>query len=139
MNDAPFAPTERPRTLVFSQRNLSTILPFRCAHFEFEDVIGEIDSVGILAPRIDPTTRRHALSKQIAYHTSLVLNPGIEQAPIRDDYDLFFAICGNPSDLLRINTVDWRSHCKKAICLIDEVWAKGTQGLSQIPSDVAQV
>jgi hypothetical protein len=124
MNDGPFAPTERPRTLVFSQRNLTKILPFRCAHFEFEDVVGEIDSVDILAPRIDPSTRRHAFSKQLAYHTSFILNPGIERAPIRDGYDLFFAICGNPSDLLRINAVDWRSHCKKAICLIDEVWLR---------------
>jgi Glycosyl transferases group 1 len=116
--------SERPRTLIFSQRNLSKILPFRCAHFEFEDVISQVDSVDIMAPRIDPSTRRHSLAKQIAYHTSLVFNPGIEHTPIRAGYDLFMAICGNPSDLLRIDAVDWRNHCKKAICLIDEVWVK---------------
>jgi hypothetical protein len=39
------------------------------------------------------------------------------------EYDLFFAICGNPTDLLRINAMgDWRDRCRKAICLIDEVW-----------------
>ena len=115
--------SERPRTLIFSQRNLSKILPFRCAHFEFEEVISQIDSVDWLAPRVDPYTRRHILAKQLAYHTPLALNPGIEQKPIRAGYDLFMAICGNPSDLLRINAIgDWRNNCKKAVCLIDEVW-----------------
>jgi hypothetical protein len=114
-----------PRTLIFSQRNLSKILPFRCAHFEFEGVVSEIDSVHMLAPRIDISTRRHYVAKQLAYHTPLVLNPGIDRTPIRDGYDIFLAICGNPTDLLRIHALgDWRGKCKKAICLIDEVWAK---------------
>jgi len=113
----------RPRTLLFSQRNLSKILPYRCAHFEFEDVISQIDSVEMWSPRVDLSTRRHMLAKQLAYHTPLALNPGIERTPIRAGYDLFMAICGNPSDLLRINAIgDWRSNCKKAVCLIDEVW-----------------
>ena len=121
--------SERPRTLIFSQRNLSTILPYRCAHFEFEDVISQIDSVEMLAPRIDPTTQRHMYTKQLAYHTPLALNPGIEHKPIRTDYDLFMAICGNPADLLRVNAVgNWRRSCRKAICLIDEVWMREIGG-----------
>ena len=119
----------RPRTLIFSQRNISKILPFRCAHFEFEDVISQIDSVEMLAPRIDPFTRRHKLAKQIAYHSPFSPNPGLEQKPIRAGYDLFMAICGNPSDLLRVNAIgDWKSNCKKAVCLIDEVWVKEVSG-----------
>jgi glycosyl transferase family 1 len=125
MNTNTQKPSDHPRTLIFSQRNLTKILPFRCAHFEFEDAISQIDSAEMLAPRIDPSTRRYAFVKQVAYHTPLVLNPGIEKKPFHADYELFIAICGNPSDLLRINAVgDWRSHCKKAICLIDEVWAR---------------
>lgn len=117
--------SERPRTLIFSQRNLSTILPYRCAHFEFEDVISQIDSVEMLSPRVDPSTQRHMFVKQLAYHTSLALNPGIEKKTIRAGYDLFMAICGNPSDLLRVNAVgDWRNSCKMAVCLIDEVWVR---------------
>jgi glycosyltransferase involved in cell wall biosynthesis len=116
---------EQSRTLIFSQRNLSKILPFRCAHFEFEDVIAEVDSAEILAPHIDPSTRRHAIAKQLAYHTPLVLNPGIEPSPLQANYDLFIVICGNPSDLLRLNAIKgWRNRCKKAICLIDEVWIR---------------
>lgn len=120
---------EHPRVLIFSQRNLSKILPFRCAHFEFEDVISQVDSVEMLAPQVDPSTRRHKFAKQLAYHTPLALNPGIERTPIRADYDLFVAICGNPSDLLRIDAIgDWRNSCKRAICLIDEVWIREIDG-----------
>ena len=117
--------SERPRTLIFSQRNLSKILPYRCAHFEFEDVISQVDSVEMVAPRVDPSTRRHLLTKQLAYHTPIALNPGIKRTPLRPGYDLFMAICGNPTDLLRVNAIgDWRNSCKKAVCLIDEVWVK---------------
>src|SRR5271157_6525080 len=116
--------SERPRTLIFSQRNLSKILPFRCAHFEFEDVISQIDSVELLAPRVDPSTLRHTIAKRIAYHTPLALNPGIQQIPIKAHYDLFLAICGNPTDLLRVSALgNWRANCKTAVCLIDEMWA----------------
>ena len=112
-----------PRILVFSQRNLAQIQPFRCAHFGFEDVISEIDSVDLLAPRFSNTTARYNRAKQLAYKTPIRLNPGIPISPIRSDYDLFFAICGNPTDLLSIHTLgDWRKRCKKAVCLIDELW-----------------
>ncbi|MBS1806284.1 MAG: glycosyltransferase family 1 protein [Acidobacteria bacterium] len=113
------------RTLIFSQRNLSSIQPFRCAHFEFEDVIAEIDNVELLAPSFDPNTRRQRVTKQLAYHTPLALNPGIEKIELDEQYELFFAICGNPTDILRISSaVNWRKSCKKAVCLIDEMWAK---------------
>jgi hypothetical protein len=117
--------SQTPRTLIVSQRNLGKVLPFRCPHFEFEDIVAEIDSVDMLAPRMDIATRRHGIAKKLAYHTPISLNPGIRPERIRAGYDLFLAICGNPSDLLRINAAgDWRSACRKAVCLIDEVWLK---------------
>jgi len=113
------------RTLVFSQRNLSSIQPFRCAHFEFEDVIAEIDDVEFLAPSFDPNTGRQRFTKQLAYHTPLQLNPGIKRVEPDRQYELFFAVCGNPTDILRISSaVDWKKSCKKSVCLIDEMWAK---------------
>jgi len=115
----------QPRTLIFSQRNLTKILPFRCAHFEFEDVVAQVDNAVVLAPRFDPTTRRQAIAKALAYHTPLKLNPGVGPVALPADFELFLAICGNPTDLLRINAIgDWRSRCGKAICLIDEVWVR---------------
>lgn len=113
-----------PRVLIFSQRNLSEIQPFRCAHFEFEDVIAEIDSADIVAPRFSNSTRRYNFAKRLAYKRPIRLNPGVPSHPVSSSYDLFFVICGGPSDLLSITTLrDWRRKCRKAVCLIDEVWA----------------
>jgi Glycosyl transferases group 1 len=115
---------QKSRILIFSQRNHSRNLPFRCPHFEFEDVITQIDKADLLAPRLDPVTRRHAIAKQLAYHTPIVLNPGLHQDAINGYYDLFLAICDNPTDLLRVAALrNWRKSCKTAICLIDELWA----------------
>jgi hypothetical protein len=114
---------QNPRVLLFSQRNAAKRLPFRCAHFEFEDVIAEIDSVEIVAPAFDPSTRRHAWAKQLAYHTPLVLNPGMELKNFDKTYDLFVAICGDPTDMLRIQALgNWRARCRKAVIVIDELW-----------------
>lgn len=115
---------QKPRTLIFSQRNHSRNHPYRCVHFEFEDVIAQIDSVELLAPRVDPHNLRHTIAKRIAYHTPLALNPGIQQIPTNAHYDLFLAICGDPTDLLRVSALgNWRDNCKKTVCLIDELWA----------------
>lgn len=117
--------TCRPRTLIFSQRNMSSIQPFRCAHFEFEDVIADIDDVNFIAPSFNPNTRRHWFAKQLAYHTPLRMNPGVKKVQLDKQYELFFAICGNPTDAIRIsNAVDWKKICKKSVALIDEMWAK---------------
>jgi hypothetical protein len=113
----------KPRILLFSQRNAARTLPFRCAHFEFEDVIAEVDSAQMLAPRFDQSTRRHHYAKQLAYHTPLALNPGIERKNFADTYELFVAVCGDPTDMLRINAIgNWRERCKKAVIVIDELW-----------------
>lgn len=116
-------PLQEPRILIFSQRNNSAILPFRCAHFEFEDVVSQVDSVDLIAPQFDPSSRRHSIAKQLAYHTPFVLNPGIQQTRIEKTYDLFFMICGNPADLLRLSALgNWRAKCRAAVCVIDELW-----------------
>ncbi len=115
---------QKPRTLIFSQRNLSKIPPYLCAHFEFEDVISQIDSVELLAPRLDRSTLHHAIAKRIAYHTPVALNPGIQGMRVKAHYDLFLAICGDPTDLLWLSALgNWRASCKTAVCLIDELWA----------------
>ncbi len=114
---------QKPRVLLFSQRNAAKRLPFRCAHWEFEDVIAEVDSAQLLAPRFDQSTRRYGYAKQFAYHTPLLLNPGIERTNFADSYDVFVAVCGDPSDMLTISALgNWRERCKKAVIVIDELW-----------------
>ena len=49
---------DKPRVLIFSLRNIFGRALFRCPHFEFEDIICEIDSAELLAPKVDPSSLR---------------------------------------------------------------------------------
>lgn len=115
----------QPRILVFSQRNIFTKALFRCALYEFEDTISQIDSVEVLAPQCDLFSSRHEIAKRVAFHAPIALNPGIKRTPAKGHYDLFLAICGAPADLLMVNAVNnWREVCETSVCLIDELWAR---------------
>jgi len=118
-------PQINPRIVVFSLRNIFNKALFRCAHFEFENVISQIDAVEMVAPTLDPSGLRNQLAARVAFHLPVALNPGIEKTSPKAKYDLFFAICGSARDLLMVNAVsNWRDVCKKSICLIDELWVK---------------
>lgn len=115
----------KPRVLIFSQRNIFGKYLFRCPHYEFEDLISQIDSVELLAPHADPSTLRHGLVKRVAYHVPIALNPGIQKVQGKGHYDLFLAICGFPPDLLMLDAaINWRDCCATSVCLIDELWAR---------------
>jgi Glycosyl transferases group 1 len=115
----------KPRVLMFSQRNIFGKWMFRCPHFEFEDIISQVDSADLLAPQADPSRSRYKLAKQIRYHAPFSLNPGIQKIQVKQSYDLFMAVCGVPTDLLMIDAAfgQWRDVCKTSVCLIDEIWA----------------
>jgi hypothetical protein len=118
-----------PRILIFSQRNIFNKALFRCAHYEFEDIISQIDSVELLAPGMDILSRRHSFAKRLAFHAPIALNPGIQKTFPKSQYDLFLAVCGAPGDLLMVNAVrNWKDICKTSICLIDELWVREMSG-----------
>ncbi|HWZ81711.1 MAG TPA: glycosyltransferase [Terriglobales bacterium] len=113
------------RVLIFSQREIFSKALFRAPHFEFENMICQLDDAEILAPTLDLANVRHTIVKRLAYHIPVALNPGIPQIRIKKEYDLFLAICGSPRDLLMLNAVsDWTATCKTSMCLIDELWVK---------------
>lgn len=113
-----------PRVLLFSQRNIFKAL-FRSSLYEFENVISEVDSVDVLAPKANLSTLRHKLSRFVAFHAPVALNPGVPKTPVTKQYDVFLAICGAPQDLLLVNAVsDFRKVCKTSICLMDELWVR---------------
>jgi hypothetical protein len=115
----------RPRILIFSQRNIFGKALFRCSLFEFEDTICEIDSAELLAPGADPFNLRHGIARRVAFHAPIALNPGIQRIEVKEQYDLFLAVCGAPGDLLMVNTVsNWRDVCKTSVCLLDEIWIR---------------
>src|SRR5215831_7971966 len=114
----------KPRVLIFSLRNIFKAL-FRCPHYEFEDIICEIDSAVLLAPEVDPSSTRFTLARRLGYHAPVALNPGIRRIPAKIPYDIFFTICGHPQDLLMVNAVsNLRDICRTSVCLVDELWLK---------------
>jgi hypothetical protein len=115
----------KPRALIFSLRNIFPKALFRCPHYEFEDTICEIDSAELLAPHFDTSSTRSTFATRLAYHAPIALNPGIPRITAKAHYDIFFAICGFPQDLLMVNAVsDVRDRCKTSVCLLDELWVK---------------
>ena len=113
-----------PRILLFSQRNISRAL-FHCPHYEFEDVICQIDSTELFAPNANPSSLRYGVAKRLAYHLPVTMNPGIQRLEGRPHYDLFFTVCGGPSDLLAVDAaLNWRHLCNTSAVLIDELWAR---------------
>jgi hypothetical protein len=115
----------KPRVLLFSQRNILGKYLFRCPHFEFENVISQVDSVEVLAPQANASSLRSNFVKRMAYHVPISLNPGIRKIHGHAQYDVFIAVCGYPTDLLTVDAaIDWRNHCTTSVCLIDELWAK---------------
>src|SRR4051812_2281368 len=115
--------TGKPRVLIFSLRNIFPKALFRCPHYEFEDIIGEIDSAELLAPEVDPSSTRFTFARRLAYHAPIALNPGIRKIPAKKHYDIFFTICGLPQELLVVNAVgNVRDICRTSVCLVDEMW-----------------
>ena len=80
----------KPRVLIFSLRNIFGKALFRCPHYEFEDIICEIDSAVLLAPELDPSSTRSKFATRLAYHAPVALNPGIPRIPAKTHYDLIF-------------------------------------------------
>jgi len=114
-----------PRVLIFSLRNIFGRALFRCPHFEFEDLICEIDSAELLAPKLDPSSLRSGLATRLVYHAPVRLNPGLQRASAKGQYDILFTICGYPQDLIMFNAVDnLRAVCRTSVCLLDELWIK---------------
>ncbi len=117
------AEPRKPRVLIFSLRNVFGKALFRCPHFEFEDLICQIDSADLLAPKVDPSSRRSSFATRLAYHAPVVLNPSMERISAKGQYDILFTICGYPQDLIMFNAVsNLRDICRTSVCLLDELW-----------------
>jgi hypothetical protein len=115
-----------PRVLMYSHRNIYEPEVWRSSCYEFEEIIRQIDSVEILAPRPGRWFhQRRNNAMRVGKYSSIILNPGIPIINLDKYYDLFFAICERPSELLNINSVErWKDYCKTSICWVAEFWAK---------------
>src|SRR5688572_11552183 len=96
-----------PRVLMFSQRNVYEIEVWRSGLREFEDIIRTIDTVDLLEPRRGRWySQRQRLALRVGRDSSVILNSGIPRIKPDRHYDLFFAVCEKPGELLHINSVD---------------------------------
>jgi len=113
----------KERVLVFSFRNIFGKALYRCPHFEFEDIICEIDSAELFAPKIDPSSWRFSFATRLAYHTPITFNPGIHGLSDKGLYDILFTICAFPQDLLVFSGgSNFGDICRTSVCLLDELW-----------------
>jgi hypothetical protein len=116
---------DKPRVLIFSLRNIYGTAHFRCPHFEFEDIICEIDSADLLAPKLDPSSARASFATRLGFHAPVALNPGIQRISPKKRYDILFTICGHPQDLIMFNAVsNLKDSCAISVCLLDELWVR---------------
>lgn len=114
-----------PRICLFSQRHLQRLVS-RCAEYEFEDLICEIDDAELLTPEPYRWFRfGQKVANQLARHLSVAsVNPGIRKVQLNKSYDLFVAICQFPRDLLSLNAIEgWRHRCRTSVCWLAEIWA----------------
>ena len=117
------------RVLVLSMRNFE----FRVGRtflFEFEYAVCDFEQVDVLAPNFSPTifnkiTRKVSRSTFNATGKTFPISSTSNQFFLEQEYDLFLFICQYPIELYYLNSIkDWRKKCRKAVCWLDELWAK---------------
>jgi len=110
---------------MFSQRNIyEEQAVWRCTFHELEELLQEIDSITLLAPKPRKWYRngkRAAL--RLGEHFTTPLNPGITQVKLDRYYDLFLAVCEKPSELLNLTAIKgWKDRCKTSVCWLSEFY-----------------
>ncbi len=119
-------PSEPARVLLFSQKNLMEPEVWRGAYYEFEDILIQNESIEILAPKPDRWFKqRRRNAQRVGKYSPIILNPGIPKIKLNRHYDLFFAVCEKPSELLNVSVVEGiKDYCKTSICWLTELWEK---------------
>lgn len=112
------------RVLMFSQRNIFEKFHYRCAIEEFEDLIRRFDAVDMLAPPSLPRFKRDTrIAQRLATDLAFAFNPGIPVQTAPTGYDLFFAHCQFPKDLLHLKALKgWQKCARLSVCWLTEIW-----------------
>jgi len=124
LDERPDSPS---RVLLFSQRNIYEVEVWRSAIREFEEIVGEIDSVDVLAPQpLKWFKQRKRIALRVGRDSRIVLNPGVPRAKLDRRYDLFVAVCEKPSELLNVNAAmeHWKDSFKTSVCWLTELWVQ---------------
>jgi len=53
----------------------------------------------------------------------IIVNPGLPKIRVDRPFDLFFALCQFPGELLHVSVVEgWKECCRVSVCWLDEIW-----------------
>jgi hypothetical protein len=115
-----------PRVLLFSQRNLNSLM-YQCFIYEFEDVVREVDQVELLEPHSPYSSEAQQLAhrgRNLARKAAGMLPVAdIQEIRIERDYDLFFAVFQFPYQAIYLKQLTgWRKRCNKTACYLAESW-----------------
>jgi hypothetical protein len=118
-----------PRILVLSRRRLQPVVS-RASAYEFEDTIARIDFTDLVAPeqvQVRTTRGLERLTRGIEKvgRVRLAPSPPLRLERLTKRYDLGFALVLGPADLKFLASVqDWRTHCRTAVCWVEEFWLR---------------
>jgi Glycosyl transferases group 1 len=125
---ATFVPGSGGSVLQLSMRRVHDLVAF-CAPYELEDVVASVtgaDRVEIDDYRgIEWARRAYKLGRKALRSRALAraLVPPLRVPRLDREYELFFPVFNHPFELFALAAVpDWRSRCRRAVCLISEIW-----------------
>ena len=140
-----------PRVLCVSNRDIAPVIS-RCGLYEFEDLIGAMDAVDVIAPADTPdpadadnplqngirTLRQ--LAAKILRRVALKLEgmlplTGLRRLPsgLARNYELLFVSAQSPLDLYNVGPCEmWRSTARVSMCHIDELYACDVSALGDL-------
>ncbi|WP_235624154.1 glycosyltransferase family 1 protein [Mycolicibacterium goodii] len=131
------------RVLCLSHRDIAPVIS-RCGMYEFEDVVGAIDAVDIVAPADapDPAEADGSVHSAVRTFARLGVKAGRRMqvklegatgrggrrrrpADIGGDYELLFVSAQSPLDIYNLGSMQmWRTTARTSICYVDELYAR---------------
>ncbi|MFL5575765.1 MAG: hypothetical protein ACJ79S_07355, partial [Gemmatimonadaceae bacterium] len=118
--------------LLFSERNVEQP-KWQSSQYEFEDVVMAADDVRLLAPPAAMPAGPRLVARQALNFARRTLGMAkewytIDPLEVDGEYDLFFAIFHWPVHLSYLDRLArWRERCRKAVCLLVELWPRETE------------
>jgi len=104
--------------------------------FEFEYAVCDFEQVDVFSPDFLQKNSFSKLTRKISRSTfestgkMIPVKPPFDQLFLEQEYDIFLFICQYPKELYFLNSIkNWRNKCRKAVCWLDELWAKDVEKL----------
>jgi hypothetical protein len=102
--------------------------------YQAQDVLQSVNDVDLVCVearrgflRSEKLLRR--LARRDISGRLIFTNPRLKRVRLKQEYELFIAVCQDFSDLFYVNAIEgWKDQCKVSVCYIDELWASSVPG-----------